>query len=146
MTLTKWKKEHPELDLAIKTALDDVRSGHIEGTLYQRAMGYPYEERKKVYERKLVPVLDSETGEPRINPLTQQPVMEWQMVLSKDEVMEKRMAPDVTAIIYWLWNRYKDRWRKEPSAVEIGDTDSFKELVNILRKGPVKRKEEPATV
>jgi hypothetical protein len=138
-TLTNWKKEHPELDLAIKDALDDVRSGNIEGTLYQRAMGYKYEEEDIHYERQLVDVIDLETGTPVINPDTDEPFQRWEMVEVSRVTKRKREQPNVTAIIYWLWNRARDRWKKEP-AVEISESDGFKDLVEILRKGPVKRK------
>lgn len=88
-TLYAWKQKYPEISEALKRG-KEVVDIEVENVLLQRARGYDYEEvtRELRY--------DKETETER-------------MVVVKR--VKKHMAPDVTAIIFWLKNRLPEDWR-----------------------------------
>lgn len=90
-TIYKWRIDFPEFSESIKKG-KDIADAEVANSLYNRAMGINYTERKVKNEG------DKETV----------------------EVTEKYIAPDSTAIIYWLKNRQRDKWcdRKEESSNE----------------------------
>lgn len=94
-TLKKWEKEIPEFSDALKIGKEpaDIK---VEQTLYQRAIGYSYTEKKVI-------ITLNEDG-------TQKP--------SRIERTEKHVPPDTTAQIFWLKNRKPEGWR-EKKVVEI---------------------------
>jgi hypothetical protein len=73
-TLKDWKKEA------------DIK---VEKSLYQRALGYDYEETTIEYIK----------------------IGEQQLPAEKTKTVKKQMAPDVTACIFWLKNRQPQDWR-----------------------------------
>jgi len=78
-----WLNRYPELLHTLKRGKLKADK-EVEKKLYQRAMGYEYEER---------------THERRAGKL---------MYMKR---VEKQVAPDVTAQIFWLKNRRPDLWR-----------------------------------
>jgi hypothetical protein len=76
-----WLKKHPKFTEALKAGREEP-DRLVEQSLFQRAIGYDYEEVKII------------TGD---NPRT--------------ETTMKQKAPDVVAQIFWLKNRRPDRWR-----------------------------------
>jgi transposase-like protein len=82
-TLYKWKDKYPEFSEAIKKSRKEP-DRQVEQSLFQRALGYDYEESKVVVE----------DGKPK-----------------RVERTKKFVPPDVVACIFWLKNRKPDRWR-----------------------------------
>jgi len=82
-TFNKYKKEYPEFYEALKNGKIGP-DDEVENALFKRALGYEYEEVKTEY---------LTTGNVRRT------------------VYTRKMAPDVTAQIFWLKNRRPDRWR-----------------------------------
>lgn len=88
-TLYDWKNKYPEISEALKRG-KEVVDIEVENALLKRAKGYNYEE--VTHER----ISDPETGDAKL-------------VVTK--VVTKHVAPDVTAIIFWLKNRLPKDWR-----------------------------------
>ena len=82
-TIAEWKKQHPEFSDSLKLNRDQADAPVVK-SLYQRALGYEYKEIK---------VIENPDGTRR------------------KEVTIKRVAPDVTAQIFWLKNRQPADWR-----------------------------------
>lgn len=86
-TFYVWKKNHPQIDAALRTG-KDVVDIQVENALFKRAIGYDYEEVKTVIETM-------PDGEKR----------------QRAERTRKHVAGDVTAQIFWLKNRKQTVWR-----------------------------------
>ena len=82
-TLTTWKKRYVAVDQALKEG-KVIADGQVEKALYRRACGYTYTEKK---------------------------VIRFPDGTNRSEITEKEVAPDTTAIIFWLKNRAPDVWR-----------------------------------
>lgn len=91
VTIYNWRKRHPEFFDAVKRGKDFYDLDVVERTLIKRALGYYYYECHK-YQAM------SKTG--RIRTLRKK--------------IKKHMAPDTTALIFYLANRQPDRWRRKP--------------------------------
>ncbi len=85
-TIDNWKNKHKEFLGAIKKGKAQA-DGEVVDSLYNRAIGYSYEETKTT------------TGVSEGNPYTTR------------TVTKKQMAPDVGAQAFWLKNRQPDKWR-----------------------------------
>jgi len=83
VTLNTWKKQYPDFLLSLKDNKDIVDAG-VVNSLLQRANGYEYTE---ISEKE-----DPEKGLIRTTTI-------------------KKVAPDVTAQIFWLKNRQPKDWR-----------------------------------
>lgn len=83
-TVHRWKLEHEEFCHSLKAG-KDVADERVERSLYQRAIGYEQDE-VKIF-------MPSGAAEPVYAPF------------------RAKIAPDVTAAIFWLKNRRKDEWR-----------------------------------
>ena len=95
-TLKKWRKLYPDFDQALLEG-KDIADARVEEKLYQRAIGFDYEESEVQ--------VDVNTGKAtRIKRTT------------------KYVAPDVTACIFWLKNRRPKKWR-DVSKIEAEITD-----------------------
>ena len=82
-TLSEWKKRY----IAVGDALKEgkvIADSQVEKALYRRACGYSYTERK---------------------------VIRFPDGSNRSEITEKEVAPDTTAMIFWLKNRAPDTWR-----------------------------------
>jgi len=95
-TLAKWKAEHPELLSAINKGRDMFDSTRVRAALRSRALGYEYEEREEGITAGL-------HGGPY------------------EKTFKKKMAPDVTACIFWLVNRQPDDWKHVARTIIQGD-------------------------
>ena len=82
-TLHEWVKKHPDFSNSIKEGKAES-DAKVEMSLYKRALGYTYTERK---------VIDLSDGGTRI------------------ETVVKEVVPDVGAQCMWLKNRRPDKWR-----------------------------------
>lgn len=83
-TIYRWKAENDEFCQAIKAG-KEVADERVERSLYQRAIGYEQEE-VKIF-------MPSGAGSPVYAPFT------------------AKIAPDITAAIFWLKNRRSAEWR-----------------------------------
>lgn len=92
-TLNQWRKQYPEFSEAIKGNKDQADAPVVK-SLYQRALGYEYTE-KRVTE----------------NPDGSQVI----------QTTVKQVAPDVTAQIFWLKNRQPKDWRDKHDVEHTGN-------------------------
>lgn len=107
-TFSYWKKKFPEFLQSLKEGKEPSDS-KVEKSLFQRACGYSVKEKKVVFGC-------DEQG-------NQKPV--------RIETVEKEVAPDVTAAIFWLKNRKPDQWREKKDVNITGDT--YIEALKSLR-------------
>lgn len=105
-TFYRMIKEHSELLKHLKKG-KEVIDYEVENALLKRALGYKYEE--KTYESIYNKELDMYTEK-----LTKR--------------VTKQVAPDTTALIFWLKNRKPKQWRDK---VDI-EGESNKETLNKL--------------
>lgn len=99
-SLANYKNRHPKFFESLKDwKLEaDIK---VEKSLYQRAVGYKYDE---VTYEKAKPGLGIR--------LSNDEIQEIKAVEStKVKVVVKEVMPDVTAQIFWLKNRQPDKWR-----------------------------------
>lgn len=89
-TLYKWQDKYSELREALKKG-KEVVDREVENAMLKRALGYDYEE---VVQRPVV--IDKETGETEMRVVQR---------------VNKHVAPDVTAQIFWLKNRKPEEFR-----------------------------------
>jgi len=113
VTLLNWRKKYPEIDTALKTG-KEVVDYRVENALLKAALGYKYKEIKVTVGKKL---FNGETVE-----------------LLK-ETTEKEMAPNVSACLAWLYNRQKDKWRKNGEKPMELDEENSNISITIVR-GP----------
>ena len=108
-TLSEWKKKFPVLSDTIKKG-KEVVDREVENAMLKRALGYDYEE---VVQRPVV--VDKETGETEMRVVQR---------------VNKHVAPDVTAQIFWLKNRKPDEFRDKRDVELSGSVD----LGSIIEK------------
>ena len=101
LAIHQWKLVHPEFSEATKIG-KDICDDRVERSLYQRAMGYEQEE-VKIF-------MPAGATEPVYAPYT------------------AKIAPDVTACIFWLKNRRKMEWRDKQD-VDLGASEGFAALL-----------------
>jgi len=83
-TVYRWKHDHPEFCQALKVG-KDIADDRVERSLYQRAIGYEQDE-VKIF-------MPAQAEDPVYAPF------------------RAKIAPDVTAAIFWLKNRRSQSWR-----------------------------------
>ena len=112
-TLSKWRKNYPEIAQALNTGKELV-DYKVENALLKAALGYTTKEIKVTLGKKVV------NGE----------VFE---VLK--ETTTREVAPNVTACMAWLNNRKHDQWKRNRDKVlELDEEDSN---INItIVRGP----------
>lgn len=111
-TLNKWKNDFPEFSDALKSAKAPC-DGKVERSLFQRAVGFPYTE------RRIISSINPQTGQPKIE---------------KIETLEKFSPPDVTAMIYWLKNRKRKEWRDKWEVEFENDKEIVFNIMNATEK------------
>lgn len=113
-TLYDWKKKYPQFAEAIKRG-KEVVDIMVENALLKSAMGYKYDE--VVKER----IYNPETGESE---------------LIEVKRTTKDVAPNVTALIFWLKNRQSEKWRDTKNvnaAVEVKNPFDGVETADIKK-------------
>jgi len=129
-TLYKWQREYPEFMDSVKAGRDAYDSRDVENRLIDRALGYKYEE--ITHER--IPVYGpAEEGKKK------GPVIGFELVETKKVI--KEVAPDITAMIFWLKNRQPARWRDVRQAEVRGQVDHSHEHEHEVR---MKEIEQPS--
>jgi hypothetical protein len=101
-TFGEWKVRHPEFSESLEQGklLADIA---VEAALLKRALGYEYEE---------VEVIRNDKGE-----------------IIRSKLTVKQVVGDVTAQIFWLENRLKDRWRDAKDIRLQGDKNNPMDVV-----------------
>lgn len=107
-TIYEWKKRYPEFAEALKRTKEIV-DAEVVDSLYKRAMGITYEERKV-------------TGVEVSGKLNVQRV----------EVTKKFIPPSEVACIFWLKNRQKEYWRDRPLEPVRDPADNLTEYTKAL--------------
>ncbi len=111
-TIHKWMNEYEEFSDAIKKGRE-YSDLQVELSLYKRAVGL------KITEKKTI-VQTSKTGE---------------TTPARVEILEREIAPDTTACIFWLKNRRPDLWRDVTEhAIESVDDDARAVINDLLEK------------
>lgn len=100
-TFNSWKKKYPELFESIKRG-KAVADSNVAAKLYNRAIGYEYDEKHEVREGGVVVEVKN---------------------------IHKHMPSDTTAAIFWLKNRQPEKWRDrkeiDTSVTLNGDLESM---------------------
>lgn len=121
-TVNSWKKKHIEFSKALKKGKAIV-DAEVVMKLYKRANGYKYDEVS--YEKILFDADDKENIKTKAY---------------RKRIITKEVAPDVTAQIFWLKNRQKDKWKdRQHNSLDIdfermSDEDLDKVVNAILSK------------
>lgn len=112
-TLREWDKRYPEIHRALSVGREII-DYKVENALLKRALGYTAKEIKVVLGRQ---------------------VKGGQTFQITKEVVEKEIAPDVTACAIWLNNRRPDKWkRNRDKVVEVEEEDSNLQITIV--RGP----------
>lgn len=99
-TFIRWKQQYPSLEEAV-THGKDIADAKVEKSLYQRAIGYKVTDTEKIID------LNPSDG-------SQKPI--------RVKNIEKNIAPDTMAIMYWLNNRKRTHWsQRQEVALSAGD-------------------------
>jgi len=95
-TIYRWKHDHPAFCQALKAG-KDVADDRVERSLYQRAIGYEQDE-VKIF-------MPANAESPVYAPF------------------RAKVAPDVTAAIFWLKNRRSGEWRDKQEHQHSGEIE-----------------------
>ena len=110
-TFYTYKKEHLEFFESLKKGKEIV-DYEVENALLKRALGYEYEE--KTYEDVYNKELDM-----YVEKLTKK--------------VKKQVAPDTTALIFWLKNRKPNQWRDKVNVENENNKETLEKLDEVLR-------------
>jgi transposase-like protein len=102
-TLFSWKKTHPDFDKALSRA-KDVADAEVLNALYQSAIGF------ETIEERLVKKGDT------------------QVVVK----LKTKHPPNVMAGMYWLNNRQRNRFSRNPDPVQVDTPPPEKVTVNVV--------------
>lgn len=91
-TIAKWKKRHPEFAEGLRRG-KDIANAEVASKLYKRAVGYTYQE-TSVRTTKAGAVTTTTT---------------------------KHCPPDVTACVFFLKNRAKEKWKDRHETEHTGN-------------------------
>ena len=111
-TLYQWIDKYGQIGKAIKKGKAPV-DFEVENALLKRAKGYEWEE--------TTTEIDS-NGKKHIKKVT------------------RHVPPDVGAIVFWLKNRKRDRWRDRPEQAQ--DTISGNEIIESIADVLARRRDE----
>lgn len=116
-TLNEWKHKYPEFDGALKRGREQADQA-VAHSLFQRAIGYRH---------RSVKIFNNE-GVPLIVPFTEY------------------FPPDVTACIFWLKNRHRDKWTDKGQEITVSNNvanfelpEAFMDAVRKLAKERISR-------
>ena len=121
VTFEDYKNKYPKFLNALKRGKAPI-DFEVENSLLKRAMGYDIEETHKE-------IVINEKGEPEVKSI---------------KTVKKHIPPDTTAIIFWLKNRMKARWRENSNidldlkgvrSIIVHDNDMAKKLEELEKQG-----------
>lgn len=100
-TLSKWRKEYPEINEALRKGREIV-DYKVENALLKSALGYRTKEVKVITT-----------------------ITRGKLIETVKEVTEKDQAPNVSAIQVWLYNRLPAKWKKNrDNLIELDEEDT----------------------
>lgn len=112
-TLNAWKSRYEPIKQALASG-KEIIDYKVENALLKRALGYKTKEIKVVLGRQ---------------------VKNGQVFQLTKEVVEKEIAPDVTACAMWLNNRRPDKWKKNrDKSIEMEEEDESIQITVV--RGP----------
>jgi len=109
-TLNNYKKKYPKFFTSLKDWKKEADL-KVEKSLYQRAIGYKYDE--VVYEKSKIGGLGIKLKDNEIDGIKH-------CESNKTKVTVKEVVPDVTAQIFWLKNRQPEQWRDVQEVIGKG--------------------------
>ena len=118
-TIIRWSQEHESFGESLARG-KGVSDAKVVRSLYQRAVGYEYEEEKRIVE------YDKEGN---IKPV-------------KVEKTKKHVPPDVGAQCFWLKNRQRSMWQDRPEFVPEVSEDKDQVQFYLPDNGRDQRREE----
>lgn len=118
-TLNNYKKSKPDFFESLKNWKIEA-DANVEKSLYQRAIGYEYDE--VTYEKTDVGGLGVKLSRGEVEQIKH-------VDTYKTKVVVKQVVPDVTAQIFWLKNRKPTEWR-DKTEVEVTEVKLSKEEIN----------------
>lgn len=111
-TFYDWQKKFPDFTDSIKKN-KELADREVEQALFRKAIGYRVKE---------------VTREREFNPVTRKK----ELVVVKE--IEKEVAPDTTAQIFWLKNRKPNEWRDKREVENTTPTNAFDSVREITGK------------
>ena len=103
-TINNWKNAHPSFFESIKRG-KEIADVEVVESLRKRALGYKYKEVHSQSTNKGAGSIDpEEVQDPEF-------IVDESNGFKQIKVIEKEVAPDVTAQIFWLKNRQSKKWR-----------------------------------
>lgn len=100
-TLNNYKQKNEKFFEALKDWKIEA-DAKVERSLYQRAIGYEYDE--VTYEKSKTGGLGIKLTDGEVSSIKHEDTY-------KTKITTKQVVPDVTAQIFWLKNRKKEEWR-----------------------------------
>lgn len=122
-TIKRWREAHPEFAEALKERVK--ADNRVIGALYKRAMGYEYTETTREMHTFFFDEEGNEVGH------MSDKAISVQRDLGVTKTVEKQVAPEVSAQVFWLKNRQPEQWRDKQ---EVTVTDG-RETVAMLNEG-----------
>jgi phage terminase Nu1 subunit (DNA packaging protein) len=117
-TIERWQAIHPEFCRALKVGKAPA-DDKVERSLYHRATGYTYLEQQAIKVKQY-----NEEGK--------------QIEDVKLVEVERHQPPDTTAMIFWLKNRRKEKWRDKHEFDHnhtITLSEQFEDFIRSLKPG-----------
>lgn len=111
-TLNRWKTLHPKFKDSLKEG-KEASDAEVEDSLYKKAIGY--EVTKKIIEK------DAEGK------------------IIKKRIERWKVAPDITAMIFWLKNRQPGKWRDQKQVEAVVQFKKVQELSDDELDNEIKR-------
>lgn len=128
-TFNNYKIKYPKFFDALKDWKKEADL-KVEKALFQRAIGYEYDE--VTYEKSNTGGLGIVLSKGEVQAVKHEPT-------SKTKIVVKQVAPDVTAQIFWLKNRQKEQWRDVQDHHYSGEVvlKTMGSLADQYRKNPL---------
>lgn len=114
-TLKRWMANKPDFCHIIKKAKSEADL-QVESTLFKKAKGYDYIERH--YEYRIPPGKNGKGKKTLEEPVR---------YLTKE--VTRHVQPDIAAIIFWLLNRQRERWKDKRQLKIAPDTKLPLEII-----------------
>lgn len=122
-TLCNYKIKYPKFFESLKDWKIEADL-KVEKSLYQRALGYSYDE--ITYEKSKTGGLGIKFTEGEVSDIKNEECY-------KTKITTKQVVPDVTAQIFWLKNRKKDQWRDKTES-EVNINFSAKTIMDAVQE------------
>ena len=116
-TIMNWKRKDEEFFTSLKDWKSEADL-KVEKSLYQRALGFEYDE--VTYEKSKTGGLGIKIKDGEVEEIKHTDCY-------KTKIITKHVVPDVTAQIFWLKNRKPNEWRDKHEVEHSGEIKMTKE-------------------